>query len=848
MKRLTTILLFLSLLCGLNAAPFFIRINGAGDQPVSLIADKDHQGREQYVSEPIAINNGDYVSIFDQSSTTEWTITVVDPYGAYASFSMEGSKLKCTKSGCYTIYLKMKWMDDMLYIEEATGCDNNQDNNDNTGGDNTGGDNTGNDNTDDNIDTPDTPNTPDGEYTPGNYATAVPSQAEDVMIQAFYWDSYDASSATKSKYGNTKWTTLNEQSGELAAYFDLVWLAPSAKSSGGTGYHPSQWCNQNSDHGSRQQLETLIKNLHAGGTKVIADIVVNHRDNKSSWCDFHPEDFGTFGTFQLTAEHICKDDEVNSSSTAGSCKGAATGAYDTGEKYGAARDLDHENTYVRNAVKAYLKWMKHEMKFDGWRFDVAKGFKAAHFGEYAKEAGQYLSVGEYLDGNFDLVNNWVNGTGKQSMAFDFPLKFNGLNDGLKGGDLTKLVWSNQPAGLIHNDMRRYAVTFVDNHDTFERGNGNDFAAIGQKDLILQANAFILSSPGIPCVFYPHWAKYKEDIKPMILARKAVGVHSQSAVSITESARDKYVATVTGKNGTLIVKIGSGSNAASTPAGYTKAAAGNNWAIYIKTNSAPAPKLVVSPAGGRYIGGVTVTLSAINADKIYYTLDGTEPSTASPIYSAPIEIKSNTTLKAMAMGTGGQTSVQTHDYQTEHNGEPITVRFRKPAGWNAVYLWAWDNNGNLFPGGASAKWPGEPITDEGNGWWSHTFDAANYEVNLVYNEGKASGGKQTNDLYTDKSICYAMSDMEIAVETDCNATALHNTQVQSIAVYPNPATDLISVQGIDNVKEMCVYSATGQTVTTILNSTQLNVSGWDKGIYFLIIKTDNTVLNARFIKE
>ena len=845
MKRLTTILLFLSLLCGLNAAPFFIRINGAGDHPVSLIADKDHQGREQYVSEPIAINNGDFVTIFDQSSGAEWTISVIDPYGAHASFTTTGNQVKCTKSGCYTIYLKMKWQDDMLYIEDATGCDNNQDNNDNTGGDNTGGDNTGNDNTDDNIDTPDSP---DGEYTPGNYASAVPSQAEDVMIQAFYWDSYDAASTTKSKYGNTKWTTLNEQAGELAAYFDLVWLAPSAKSSGGTGYHPSQWCNQNSDHGSRPQLETLIKNLHAGGAKVIADIVINHRDNKSSWCDFHPEDFGQFGAFQLTAEHICKDDEVNSSSTAGACKGAATGAYDTGEKYGAARDLDHENSYVRNAVKAYLKWMKHEMKFDGWRFDVAKGFKAAHFGEYAKDAKQYLSVGEYLDGNYDLVNNWVNGTGKQSMAFDFPLKFNGLNDGLKGGDLTKLVWSNQPAGLIHNDMRRYAVTFVGNHDTFERGNGNDFASIGQKDLILQANAFILSSPGIPCVFFPHWAKYKEDIKPMILARKAVGIHSQSAVSVTESGRDKYVATVTGKNGSLIIKLGSGSNAASTPSGYTKAAAGNNWAIYIKTNTAPAPKLVVSPAGGRYIGGVTVTLSALNADKIYYTLDGTQPTTASLLYTAPVEIKTNTTLKAMAVGAGGQSAVQTHEYETEHNGEPITVRFRKPADWEAVYLWAWDNNGNLFPGGASAKWPGAAITDEGNGWWSHTFDAAIYEVNLVFNEGKASGGKQTNDLYTDKSICYAMSDMEIAVETDCNATGLRDTHIESIAVYPNPAHHTLHVQGVDNVKAMDVYSATGQKMTSVHNSAMLNVSGWSKGIYFLIIKTDNTVHNARFIKE
>lgn len=845
MKKITTILLFLCILSALNSAPYLIRINGAGNYTTSQIADQDFQGRDQFVSEPIAIYSNDRISIYDQGSNIEWTITALDPYGAHASFTAGSNSLTCNKTGCYTIYLKMKSNDDLLYIENASGCDFQQEEDKEDDKEDTGDDNTGDDNTGDNTGN-DNPDTTTGEYTPGNYSSAVPSQAEDVMIQAFYWDSYD-SNKTKSKYGNTKWTTLNEQSGELAAYFDLVWLAPSAKSSGGTGYHPSQWCNQNSDHGSRPQLETLIKNLHAGGAKVIADIVVNHRDNKSSWCDFHPEDFGEFGSYQLTAEHICKDDEVNSSAS-GACKGAATGAYDTGEKYAAARDLDHENVYVRNAVKAYLKWMKHEMKFDGWRFDVAKGFKAAHFGEYAKDAQQYLSVGEFLDGNYDLVNNWVNGTGKQSMAFDFPLKFNGLNNGLKGGDLTKLVWSNQPAGLIHNDMRRYAVTFVDNHDTFERGNGNDFASISQKDLILQANAFILSSPGIPCVFYPHWAKYKEDIKPMILARKAVGVHSQSAVTITESGRDKYVATVTGKNGSLIIKIGSGSNAGSTPSGYTKAAAGNNWGIYIKTNTAPLPKLVVSPAGGRYIGGVTVTLSALNAEKIYYTLDGSTPTTASSIYSAPLEIASNTTLKAMAVGNGGQSAVQTHEYETEHNGEPITVRFRKPAEWGAVYLWAWNENGNIFPGGDSPKWPGEAITDEGDGWWSYTFDKNIYEINMVFNEGKASGGKQTNDLYTDQSICYAMSAMDIAVEVDCNSTGLHNAVINPIMVYPNPTQHSVNVHGVEHVKEIQVYSATGQKVSTVRENTQVDVSGWNKGIYFLLIKTEEAVHHARFIKE
>ena len=48
MKKLTTILLFLSLLCGLNAAPFFIRINGTGDYPTTE-AGKDYQDRDQFV-------------------------------------------------------------------------------------------------------------------------------------------------------------------------------------------------------------------------------------------------------------------------------------------------------------------------------------------------------------------------------------------------------------------------------------------------------------------------------------------------------------------------------------------------------------------------------------------------------------------------------------------------------------------------------------------------------------------------------------------------------------------------------------------------------------------------------
>ena len=80
----------------------------------------------------------------------------------------------------------------------------------------------------------------------------------DVMLQAFYYDSYRDGAPGDVKIngtqlGNTKWDVLLKQSDEIGSYFDLVWLPPSSKSTGGTGYHPTQYSNQNSDWGSQNQ-------------------------------------------------------------------------------------------------------------------------------------------------------------------------------------------------------------------------------------------------------------------------------------------------------------------------------------------------------------------------------------------------------------------------------------------------------------------------------------------------------------------------------------------------------------------------------------------------------------------
>ena len=60
------------------------------------------------------------------------------------------------------------------------------------------------------------------------------------------------------------------------------------------------------------------------------------------------------------------------------------------------------------------------------------------------------------------------------------------------------------------------------------------------------------------------------------------------------------------------------------------------------------KPTFSPAAGTYYSPVNVTLSCATADaSIYYTLDGSTPTTGSTLYSAPIALSTNTTVKAIA---------------------------------------------------------------------------------------------------------------------------------------------------------------------------------------------------------
>ena len=79
----------------------------------------------------------------------------------------------------------------------------------------------------------------------------------------------------------------------------------------------------------------------------------------------------------------------------------------------------------------------------------------------------------------------------------------------------------------------------------------------------------------------------------------------------------------------------------------------------------------SPAAGSYLVTQSVAISTTTEDAtIYYTLDDTDPTESSAVYSEPIEVSATTTIKAMATASGYANSAIATAIYTIY--EPITI--------------------------------------------------------------------------------------------------------------------------------------------------------------------------------
>lgn len=577
------------------------------------------------------------------------------------------------------------------------------------------------------------------------FAQGWPANYSGVMLQGFSWDAYDYS----------QWTVLEKQADDMKGFIDLVWLPQSGKCIETTqvmGYKPYYYFNQNSSFGTEAELRSLITKFKAAGIDAIADVVINHR-NTEGWYTFPAETYKGV-TYQMQSTDICKNDDGGTTATQAATNGVSlSNNNDEGQDWDGCRDLDHNSANVQKIIKAYLKFLKEDMGYTGFRYDMVKGFSGSHVADYNDATGVKFSVGEYWDGNPSIIN-WINKTNKKSAAFDFQFRYNvrdAVNGAANGKVATSSDWSklNSNDNLMHDaNYRRYAVTFVENHDTQKRSESEQNDPL-RKDTIA-ANAYMLAMPGTPCVFQPHWRAYKQEIKSMIEARKLAGITNMSNYTNKMAQKACFANETTGNKAKLIVVVGNNTKAYTPSADYAQILEGYHYRYYLSKSAETAWCNIPS---GEYEAGFKAKLTAVSQNsnaKLVYTTDGTAPTAKSKQVTtgSTINIDNTCTLKVGLLINGNVTGIRTYNY-TIKAFEPYTITVYANAdqvtNWgSAMYFYAWNTSGEF-----TEKWPGTAVTAtktlNGKKWYYMDFKIKSKDaiVNIIFNQGKNK--KQSLDM-------------------------------------------------------------------------------------------------------
>ncbi len=282
-----------------------------------------------------------------------------------------------------------------------------------------------------------------------------------------------------------------------------LWLMPIMESPSYHGYDVVDYYKIDEEYGTEDDFQRLMDEAHARGIRVIVDLVTNHtsRDHpwfqesldpeadKRDWYIWEAEDPGYSGPDGQQVWHRTPE------------------GYYYALFWDGMPDLNYQNPEVTDAMHEAARYWLEDIGVDGFRLDAIK-----HLIENGQLQENTKATHEWLQGFYTFYKDinpnaltvgeaWTNTqqvlkyTGDEvDIAFQFDLA-NGILNSANFG-LAPMVSKEQQAIVKDFPPGQYA-TFLTNHD--QNRAMSQFE--GDENKAKTAAAWLLTSPGVPFIFY-----------------------------------------------------------------------------------------------------------------------------------------------------------------------------------------------------------------------------------------------------------------------------------------------------------------------------------------------------------